>query len=102
MKELKEVIRNIYDELEDAEKYAKAAVRVKTAQPELASVYYRLANEEMGHMETLHKQATEMIEAVKRTGREVPVEMRVIWEWEHEKMMDEAADVKRMLEMYKG
>lgn len=102
MKEMKEVIRNIYDELEDAEKYAKAAVRVRMTQPELAAVYYRLANEELGHMETLHKQAAEMIEAVKRTGREVPVEMRVIWEWEHEKMMDETADVRRLLEMYKG
>ena len=56
----------------------------------------------MGHMEMLHKQAAEMIEAVKRTGREVQVEMRVIWEWEHERMMEEAADVKRMMEMYKG
>lgn len=102
MKEMKEVIRNIYDELEDAEKYAKASVRVKTAQPELASVYYRLANEEMGHMETLYKQAAEMIEAVKRTGREVPASMQAVWDWEHEKMMNETADVKRLLEMYKG
>lgn len=32
----------------------------------------------------------------------LPRPERAIWDWEHEKMMDETADVKRLLEMYKG
>lgn len=102
MKELKEVVMDIHEELECAEKYAKEAVKHKEQYPALASVYYRISTDDLAHMDMLHKQAVDMIEEKKRDGHEVPASMQAIWDWEHEKMMDETADVKRLLEMYNG
>ena len=102
MKELKEVIRDIGEILDSAEMYAKEAVKHKTQYPSLAGVYCRIAQDDLSHVDMLHKQAVVMIEEKKRDGHEVPASMQAIWDWEHEKMMDETADVKRLLEMYKG
>ena len=62
MKELKEVVMDIHEELECAEKYAKEAVKHKEQYPALASVYYRISTDDLAHMDMLHKQAVDMIE----------------------------------------
>ena len=43
-----------------------------------------------------------MIDQKERSGAEAPASMRAVWEWEHEKQIDEAADVRRLLDMYKA
>ena len=55
MKELKEVVMDIHEELECAEKYAKEAVKHKEQYPALASVYYRISTDDLAHMDMLHK-----------------------------------------------
>lgn len=102
MKELKEVIMDMHEKLECAEEYAKEAVKHREQYPELAAVYYRISADDLAHMDMLHKQAVEMIDKKKREGREVPAPMQAVWDWEHEKMMDETVDVKRLLDMYKA
>lgn len=102
MKELKEVIHDIHEKLDCAEMYAKEAVKHKEQYPALAAVYYRIATDDLAHMDMLHKQAVDMVDEKKRNGREVPMAMQAVWDWEHEKMMDETADVKRLLDMYKA
>lgn len=102
MKELKEIIRDIGAKLEDAECYAKEAVKHKEQFPALASTYARIAQDELNHVDMLHRHAVEMIESKERSGAEAPASMRAVWEWEHEKQIDEAADVRRLLDMYKA
>ena len=86
MKEMKEVIMDIHEELENAEKYAKEAVKHREQYPALSSVYYRVSNDGLAHMDMLHKQVMEMIEEKKRAGHEVPAAMQAVWDWEHEKI----------------
>lgn len=99
MKVIKDIVKSIREELEDAEKYAWLAIRSKEEHPELADTYTRLANEEIGHANLLHKQAVEIIDKHRRAGHEPPVAMLAVWEWEHERFIEEMAGVRRILEM---
>jgi len=102
MKIIKDIVKNMREEIEDAEKYAWAAVRAKAEHPDLAEVYNRLSNAEIEHTGMLHKQAVEIIDKYRRDGHEPPVAMQAVWEWEHERYMEELAGVKRILEMYRN
>lgn len=101
MKELKEIIADIDNILDDAEMYAKESVKHKTQYPSLSSTYCRIAQDNLTHAEMLHKHAVEMIENKKKTGEEAPALMQAVWDFEHERYIDEVADVKRLIEMYK-
>ena len=102
MKEIKELVENINEELEDAEKYARLAVMYKDEDSRLADTYVRLANEELNHSELLHGQAVRMIEAHRAAGNTAPPVMMAIWDWEHKKSIDHKTKVKALIEMYKG
>ena len=41
-----------------------------------------------------------MIEEKKREGAEAPASMKAIWEYEHERQIEDAANVRRLLDMY--
>ena len=99
MKEIKHLAKNIRAELEDAEKYAKAALSYKTGDRELAQTYADLARAELGHSDLLHNQAVRLIRMKKAEGVEPPVAMQAVWDWEHEKMVEDTARIKHMLEM---
>lgn len=101
MKELKEVIRDIGEILDSAEMYAKEAVKHKTQYPALAGVYCRIAHDNLSHVDMLHKQAVEMIGEQKRSGVNVPEAMQAVWDFEHERQIEDVADVKRLIDMYK-
>lgn len=101
MKKIKCLVENICEEIEDAEKYAGEAMKMKTEDLELSKVYAELARQELGHADTLHNQAVRIIKAHKATGAETPASMQAIWEWEHEKIVDKTARIKLMLEMLK-
>ena len=49
----------------------------------------------------LHKHAVSMIEEYQRNGKEAPASMKAIWDYAHEQQIEETADVKRMLDMYR-
>lgn len=102
MKKIKRLVENIGDEIEDAEKYAVEAMRTKAEDPELSKIYAELARQELGHADTLHNQAVRIIKAYKATGAETPLSMQIIWDWEHEKIVDKTTRIKQMLEMFKG
>ena len=38
---------------------------------------------------------------IKKEGKEVPVAMQAIWDYKHEKMIDNAKEVKMLISMYK-
>lgn len=101
MKEIKELVDNIQEEIEDAEKYAKAALKNKETDRETAQLYCELAKQELHHSELLHSQVVRVIKAFRSAGHEPPAVMLAIWEWEHEKIIEKSARVKQMLEMYK-
>jgi hypothetical protein len=99
MKEIKHIVENIREELEGAEKYAKIATKMKATNSTDASVYADMARQELNHVDNLHKMAVRAIEKKKADGITPPAAMQAVWDWEHEKMMEEMARIKMLLSM---
>lgn len=97
MTKIKNVVKNIKEELHDAEKYAKLAME-KT---EMSATYADLSRQELRHVDILHDGAVRMIQEFKSTGKEVPATMQAIWDWEHEQMTDHKKEILLMLDMAK-
>lgn len=100
MQIIKSLVSKIDDELEDAEKYIKCALKAKAEHPQLADVYYNLSLEEMKHMTMLHDQVVRIINEYKRTN-EVPVGMQTLYDYVHEREIKWAAKIKAKQDSYK-
>ena len=100
MKIIKNMAKDIREELHDAETYIKAALTNKTDYPGAAEVFYRLSTEEVDHAMRLHGEVVKLIEKASRETNVPPV-MKEIWAFEHEMIVEEMAEVKRLIEMYK-
>ena len=98
---IKKLEDEIGEELHDAKKYIKCALKYKEEHKDLADLYYWLSQEEMGHADKLHKMVVSEIEAYRKKEGEPPAEMLAIYNYLHEKEIDKAKDVKKMWEMYK-
>lgn len=101
MREIMEVSKYIRKELKRAGEYAHEANKHKTEYPELANQYYRAANEHLTIVDDLHGGAVKLIEASKRSGAMPTEAMKRMWELEHEMLIEEKAEIMRMLDMYK-
>lgn len=102
MKIIKCLSRKIEEELEDADSYIELAMKWKTDEPETADLFYELSLEEMGHMEKLHNEVVELIEAYRREHGEPPKEMMVLYEYLHEMHIKTATQIKVKQGMYKA
>lgn len=100
MRKIAMIVKDIKEELEGAEHYAKLATQNRDEDKALADVYADLAQQELAHVDKLHKQVTRIIEEYKNAGNTPPTAMMAVWEWEHESMISHTAKVKALLEMY--
>lgn len=60
-----------------------------------------LSMEEMKHMQILHNQVTKIIESYRKTNGEPPAPMLAVYDYLHEKFIDEAKEVRMLQQMYK-
>lgn len=102
MKIIKKLSEMISEEIEDAEKYARCAMMHKEDMPELAETFFRLSNEEMGHMNMLHDQVTRIITDYRKKNGEPPEGMMTLYNYLHEKQIDQATVVKSMQSMFRS
>ena len=102
MKLIQKLSDMIEEEICDAEKYARCALENKESDPGLADMFYKLANDEMGHMHTLHGQVVTQIETYRREKGEPPEAMKMLYDILHQKHIGNAATVKGLLSIYRG
>ena len=102
MKIIEKLSNMIEDELNDAEKYAKCALKEKEERPSLAQTFYSLATDEMKHMNMLHDETVKIINDYRSQGNDVPVEMQAVYDYLHKKQMERAINIKIIMESYRG
>lgn len=99
MREIKDIVKDIREELEGAEHYAKTSAKLKNEDSSNASIYADMARQELGHIDNLHKMAVRAIEKQKASGVIPPAAMQAVWDWEHDNMMEKVARIKMLLSM---
>ena len=102
MKIIEKLSDMISDELSDAEKYAKCALKHKEERPSLAQTFYTLSIDEMKHANMLHDEVTKVINEYRSSGNEVPAEMTAVYNYLHDKQIERATSIKIIQESYRG
>ena len=101
MKIIKKLSEMIQEEIADAKRYARCALNHKDDYPALADTFYRLSGEEMNHMNLLHEQVVDIIDRYRKEHGDPPEAMQAVYDYLHEKQIEEAAEVKTLRAMYK-
>ena len=101
MRKIANMIREMRDEISGAEHYAKKATQYKDEDKPLADVYIAIANQELEHVDRLHTQVARIIQAYKAEKGEPPEAMMMVWNFEHEDMIDKVSRIKALIDIYK-
>ena len=101
MLEIKKLEEQIGEELHDAKKYIKCALKHKDDNKQLADLYYTLSNEEMSHMERLHSMVVTIIQEYRDKNGEPPKDMLAVYNYIHEQNVEKAREVKSLITMFK-
>lgn len=100
MKIIKCLSEYILEEIEDADKYAQKALKIKGEYPEIAELLNTLSNEEIKHMQMLHNMIEKVIENYRKTNGNPPAPMQAVYDYLHEQAIEKAKDVKILQQMY--
>jgi hypothetical protein len=85
------------DTLEEIAWYAEKAAVIKTEHKSLAEVYVKIAEEHVEIYKMLHDKVVDLIEEEKRKGVSPPNFMLEVWNFEHERLIEEFAKVKFLI-----
>lgn len=99
---IKKLSEMINEEVEGAEHYAKCAVKYKDENPTLAKTFYDISVDEMRHVNLLHDEVVKLIEEYRKANGEPPAAMMAVWEYMHEKQIEETNEVKQYQNQYRG
>lgn len=92
----------IEDEIHDVKKYAKLAAELKAEHPSLAQALYTIATQEDSHQATIHNEVVKIVEDYKRKNGEPPQAMLAVYEYLHRRHVEELAEARRYLDVFKN
>ena len=101
MEIIKRLTERIHEEIEDMEGYAKFAIETKETHPALSHTLYTIALQEEEHQARLHEQVAKIIEQHRRDHGTPPPEMMAVYNFLHRKAIEELAEARRYIEIYK-
>ena len=101
MEIIKHLSEQIEEELGDANKYIKCALKHKETEPELARLYFSLSLEEMKHADMLHDEVKKIIADYRVKNGEPPETMILLYNYLHEKQIARASKIKAKQESFK-
>lgn len=102
MKLIEKLSEMIDEEIEDAGKHAKCALKYKEENPALSKTFYDLSTDEMRHMTLLHDEVARIIAQYRKENGEPPTAMLAVYDYLHEKQIERAKEVKDYQAMYRG
>ena len=102
MELIKKISGMISEEIQDAERYAKCALKYKEERPSLSRLFFSLSQEEMDHMTRLHEAVVDIIKEYRENNGEPPAAMMAVYDYLHEQQIEEAKEVKEYQDMYKA
>lgn len=100
MEIIKKLSKQIEEELHDAEKYAMCAMKEKDDNPELAQAYHALSEEEMHHVDILHRETVRIIEKHRQMHGEPPAAMKAVYDYLHEHQIEKAKEIRILQEQF--
>jgi len=92
----------IEEEIEGAEEYAKCAVKHKEDNPTMASAFYNMSLDELKHVSMLHDEVVKLINQYRSEQGEAPEAMQAVYDYLHEKHIEDVNEVKMLQAQYKG
>lgn len=102
MKLIQKLCEMIDEEIGDADKYAKLALKYKEERPTLAKTFYDLSTDELRHMKLLHDQVVTVIEEYRKEKGEPPASMMAVYEYLHEKQIERSNAVMTAWNTYRN
>lgn len=101
MKIIELLSEHIEDELEDACTYIRLALEYKDTDPEAAQLFYRLSQEEMTHMDTLHKSVVSHMDTCRKQHGDPPAGMQALYDFLHRREIAQAEKITALQGLYK-
>lgn len=99
MKKIADLVDRIDEELEDAKHYAEKSLEYKVDEEmEWSNKFKEMSNDELKHATYIHDLAVQEIRKLEKVYV-APVEMREIWDKQHQKFIERTAWIKQMLSM---
>ena len=95
---IKAIVRDIDDEIQGAEHYAKVAHKAKAMDANSMQVYLAMAKQELAHVETLSDLARRIVKTAQERKDPNLAGIEAIWELQTERISTWVPKVKMMLD----
>ena len=101
MKIIEKISKRIEEEIKDAKDYTMLALEIRDEYPDMSRTLYTISMQEMEHMRMLHDGVAAIITKMRNEGKVIPEQMMTLYNYLHEKHIEEAAEAKLIQAMYK-